>query len=460
MTIETSAPATAPATGAPLSPARQYYVIGVLLLMYVFAYMDRNVLALMVDPIKASLDISDVQFSLVHGAAFGAFYAIFGLPMGYIVDRFSKRWVLFCGISFWSLATLACGFARSFPALAIARFGVGAGEATLVPAAYSTIARILPKDRTAMGIAVFSMGSAVGSAVAIGVGGYLIATLTKAGGLTLPFIGSMEPWQAVFLVIGAPGLLVALLAFTIPETGQSAAAIAEAGVPAAPVPLLPFLAQNKAYLVFTIGSLALVTVIAYAFGAWMPALLLRKYGADVSWVGLVMSAITLWGMVGFFLSGWSADRLFRRGHKDGHLLPVLYCTPFTIILAVVGFHLTDSIWVALAGYAISHIFITLGNAIGAHVQLATPPSLRGRMASITVAAQHLCGLAFGPLLVALITDHVFHDPKRVGDSMAIVGVVVGGLTILFCLLARAPARRAIARMEQGWYFRPLSTTTP
>jgi MFS family permease len=443
-----------PATGA-LSPARQYYVIGVLLLMYIFAYMDRNVLALMVDPIKESLHISDVQFSLVHGAAFGAFYAIFGLPMGYIVDRFSKRWVLFCGISFWSAATLACGFARSFPALAIARFGVGAGEATLVPAAYSTISRILPKDRTAMGIAVFSMGSGIGSAVAIALGGYLIATLTKEGGLMLPLIGHLEPWQAVFLVIGAPGLLVALLAFTIPEAGQSAAAIAETEAPSAPVPLLPFLAENKVYLFFTIGALALISVVAYAFGAWMPALLLRHYGADVSWVGLVMSIITLWGVFGFFLSGWSADRLFRYGHKDGHLLPVLYCTPFTIVLAIIGFHLTSSIWVALGCYAISHIFITIGNCVGAHVQLATPPSLRGRMASITVAAQHLCGLAFGPLLVALITDHVFHDPKRVGDSMAIVGTLVGLLTILFCILARGPARRAIARIEEGHYFRPL-----
>lgn len=448
-----------PLAAGTISPARQNYVIGVLLLMYVFAYMDRNVLALMVDPIKASLQISDVQFSLVHGVAFGAFYAVFGLPMGYIVDRFSKRWVLFWGISVWSVATLACGMARSFPALAVFRFGVGAGEATLVPAAYSTISRILPKDRTAMGIAVFSMGSAFGSALAIGIGGYLIATLTKVGGLVLPVIGHLEPWQAVFLVMGAPGIFIALLAFTLPEAGQSAAAFAETEAPSAPVSLLGFLAGNKAYLFFMVGGLTLSTIVAYAFGAWMPALLLRHYGKDVSWVGAAMAIVTLGGLIGFFLSGWSADRLFRRGHKDGHMLPILYCTPMIIILAVVGFHVTSNVFVTLGCYAASHIMLTIANAVGAHVQLATPPSLRGRMAAITNATQHLCGLTFGPLLVALISDHIFHDPKRVGDSMAIVATVIGLLSIVFFLRARAPARQAIRRMEEGYYLKPLSTVT-
>ncbi|WP_323809633.1 MFS transporter [Sphingobium baderi] len=443
-----------PATGGTLSPARQKYAIGVLLLMYVFAYMDRNVLALMVDPIKESLQISDVQFSLVHGVAFGAFYAVFGLPMGYIVDRFSKRWVLFWGISIWSAATLACGLARSFPTLAFFRFGVGAGEATLVPAAYSTISRILPKDRTAMGIAVFSMGSGIGSAVAIGIGGYLIAKLTKLGGIALPFIGHLEPWQAVFVIIGAPGLFVALLAFTLPETGKSAAAEAETLAPSEPVPLMPFLAENRAYLFFTIGGLALITILAYAFAAWMPALLLRQYGKDVAWVGYVMSAVTLSGLIGFGLSGYFADRLFRAGYKDGHVIPILYCVPVIIVLTIVGFHLTGDIWVAVGCYAIIHILATIGNSVGAHIQLATPPSLRGRLAAITVAAQHLCGLALGPLLVALVTDHWFHDPARVGDSMAIVGTIIGLLAILFYILARAHARAAITRMEEGYYHTP------
>lgn len=436
-----------PPAGGHLSPARQRYVIATLLLMYIFAYLDRNVMALMVEPIKRSLQITDVEFSLVHGVAFSVFYAVFGLPMGYLVDRFSKRWILFYGISFWSAATLLCGVARSFPLLAIGRFGVGAGEATLVPVAYSTISRILPKDRTATGIAIFSMGSVIGTAVAMAVGGYLLSTLTKTNGITLPFVGHLEPWQAVFLAIGAPGFLIALLSFTLPETGASAAAAAETGPPGAAAPLMPFLRENKAYLFFIIGGLSLTSVMAYGFAVWLPALLFREYGADVGWVGAMLSIVSLGGIAGFAISGVMGDRLFRAGHKDGHMLPILYCVLPIIVFAFVGFYLTPGIWITIVCYLVCQILCPIGNAVAAHVQMATPPSLRGRLAAITVAAQQLCGLSLGPLIVALITDHVFHDPDRVGDSMAIMAVVVGAITFCFFLLARAPARQAIMRRE-------------
>lgn len=433
-----------PAIQPELSTRRQYYVIFVLLLMYVFSYLDRNILALMIDPIKDDLNITDVQFSVVHGVAFGVFYAVFGLPMGYIVDRFSKRWVLFGGISFWSLATVACGLSWNFASLAVARFGVGAGEATLVPAAYSTVTRILPKDRAAMGIAIFSTGSAVGSALAIGVGGYLFSRLTAAGGMDLPFVGHLQPWQAVFVVIGAPGLLMALLSFTIPETTAPNSA---PGLHAATEPLLPFLAQNRTYLSCLIGGISLSAVMAYAMLTWMPALLLRKYEVDVAWVGAVLAIASIPSMTGFFVSGYCADRLFRQGRKDGHILPILYCVAPLILLSIIGFHLAQNIWVTVLCYTVALGLSAVGNATSVHIQLATPPSLRGRLAAITVASQHLCGLAFGPLLVALATEHLFHDPKRVGDSIALVVTVIGLVVIVLYALARAPARRAIARRE-------------
>ena len=431
-----------PTAKAELSTRRQIYVIGVLHLMYVLAYLDRNVLALMVEPIKSGLDITDVQFSIVHGFAFGIFYALFGLPMGYIVDRFSKRWVLFGGIAFWSLATVACGLARNFTTLAIARFGVGAGEAALVPVAYSTISRILPRHRVGLGIAIFSMGSAIGAAVATGVGGYLLSVLTVSGGLELPLFGHLKPWQAVFVLIGLPGTLIALLAFTIPEAPQ---AMSANGRPAPTMPLRPFLAQNKSYLIFAIGGLSLMTVIAIAMTTWMPAFLFRRYDAEIAWVGMVLSIASLPILVGFFVSGYLADKLYRKGRTDAHFIPVLYGTVFVIILAIFGFYLTDNIWITVGCYGAACLLASLGGTVAAHIQLATPAALRGRLAAFTVAAQHLCGLTIGPLLVALTTDHVFGDPERVGDSIALVVSLTGLLAILLLGLARAPARRAIAR---------------
>ena len=432
------------APDSPLSNRRRAYIIGVLLSMYILAYIDRNVLALMVEEVKFGLAISDVQFSIVHGLAFGIFYALFGLPMGYIVDRFANRWILFGGIVIWSIATVACGLARNFTALAIARFGVGAGEAALVPIAYSTISRILPRHRVAMGITTFSMGSTIGAALAIGVGGYLLSVLTAAGGLQLPLIGKLQPWQAVFVLIGLPGMLIGLLAFTIPEAPHVKSA---KGRSEPAQPLLPFLVENKAYLFFAIGGLSMTTIIAIGMSTWMPAFLFRRYNADIAWVGLVLSIASLPNLIGFFASGYLADRLYRGGRADAHFIPVLYGTVIIIILAIVGFHLTDNVWVTIACFVGACLLASLGSATAAHIQLATPAPLRGRLAAFTVAAQHLCGLTIGPLLVALSTDHIFEDPKRVGDSIALVVLLAGMVAIVLFSLARAPARLAIMREE-------------
>ena len=447
-----SAPPPAPEPQLPA--ARQVYVLGVLLLMYVLAYMDRNVLALLVDPIKHSLGITDVQFSLLHGFAFGAFYAIFGLPMGYLVDRFSRRRVIFGGIAMWSAATVAFGLVRNFSHMALARFAVGAGEATLVPAAYSTITGILPRHRAALGIAIFSAGSSLGGAIAIAVGGLLMHRLTAAGGLHLPVVGLLEPWRAVMVIIGLPGLLIALLAFTIPETGAAGRVVAaDAAASDAPPsgepaePFLPFLRENAGYLLLMIGGLIMVSILAVGVAVWLPALLMRQFGMDIGWVGLAVSLISLSGLLGFVSTGLVSDYLYRRGRKDAHILPILCGLPIIVVAAVVGFHFAKDIWLLLVCAVVIHILGPMGNSIASHVQLATPPSLRGRMAAVKVACQHLCGLTLGPLLVALVTDDVFADPKRVGDAMAMMVAVIGTLGILLLALARAPARAAIARQE-------------
>jgi len=441
---ESAMKAEPPVRIPPLSAPRQVYVIGVLLLMYVLAYMDRNVLALMVDPIKRSLGITDVQFSLVHGFAFGAFYALFGLPMGWLVDRFSRRWVLFGGIVFWSLSSVACGLAGSFPMLALARFGVGAGEATLVPAAYSTITRILPRERAAIGIAIFSSGSVIGSAVAVAVGGFLIHLLTKAGGIELPLLGFLLPWQAVFVAIGAPGLLVALLAFTLPERRHLGQA---APTGAADEQLWPFLVENRRYLLLIIGGLVMVTILAVGAAAWLPALLLRRFGQDVAWVGFAMSLVALMGLGGFLGTGMISDALFRSGYKDAHILPSLFAMPVIAVAAVVGFYFSTSLALTIACGIMVNMLAAMGNSIAAHVQMCTPPALRGRIAAIKVAAQHMLGLTFGPLLVALVTDHVLHDPMRVGEAMAIVIALTAVVGMVLLGLARAEARKAVDRSE-------------
>jgi MFS family permease len=416
--------------------------------MYVFAYMDRYLLALMVDPIKGSLGITDVQFSLIQGLAFGVFYGLFGLPMGWLVDRYSPRWVLFGGICIWSLSTVFCGLASNFVTLAIARFGVGAGEAALIPAGYSMILRILPRGRVAVGLAIFSTGASLGTAIAHAVGGYVVHALTKTGGIVVPVMGHLEPWQAVFVLIGSPGLIVGLLAFTLPSRGHLNPVVSES--PAAEKEnIWQFMRGNSGYLLLMIGGMVAVTITAVGVGAWAPALLMRRFGQDVAWVGIAMSVISLTGMTGFLGAGFISDSLFRRGYKDAHLLPIVYGLPLVVVLAIGGFALSDKVLLTVGCTLVIVTLCTMANAVAAHVQLVTPPGLRGQMAAIKVAAQQMCGLTLGPLFVALLTDHVFHDTHRVGESMAIMVAAMGSIAFILFALGRRQARAMVDR-RQAW----------
>ncbi len=457
--IETAAapPAEHAETKAPSatawSPARRWLVVAGLLLMYVVAYLDRSLIALMVDPIKKTLSLSEVQFGLVHGAAFGMFYALFGLPMGFLADKLSKRWLLFTGITVWSLAASACGLARNFAGLALARFGVGAGEATLVPVAYATITGTFPKSRVASAIAVFSTGSMIGSALALSLGGFLLAFATRLGGATLPVVGHLEPWQLVLLLSGTPGLLLSLFSFLLPEVRGETSKPAGGSI----AELWRHLADHKAYFVLSIGGLSCTTMLAYAIAAWSPAFLMRHYGMPVESVGSSLGFMTLCGVAGVIVAGAIADALYKSGRRDGHLMPPIAAMPLVTIAATCAFAVASAPMVSIALLAVAHLFQIMPNTVPSHLQITAPPALRGRVAALTVSIQHMLGLTLGPTLVAAITQGIFHDPSKVGLSLTILTVVLGPLAMLSYGLARGPARRAAQQAEGD---NPLSGPKP
>src|SRR3546814_434814 len=183
--------------------------------LYVIAMIDRNLIALMVGPIKQSLQISDFQVSLLQGTAFGLFYATCGLFTGWLLDRFSRRRVVYWGVSLWSLSAASCGLARTYGQLMIARFGVGAGEAVLSPASYAMISTLFPREKLGFAIGVFGIGAILGGAISLSLGGMVIAWMVSRGPMVLPLIGHVEPWQATFILFGLPGIFVAPLVFLI-----------------------------------------------------------------------------------------------------------------------------------------------------------------------------------------------------------------------------------------------------
>ena len=193
------------------SNAYAWYVVLLCMLAYIFSFIDRQILALMIEPIKADLNLSDTQFSLLHGLAFSLFYAFMGLPLAYLADRFSRPKIIAVGIVFWSIATALCGLSKSFIQLFFSRMGVGVGEATLSPAAYSMFSDMFSKDKLGRAVAVYSSGSFVGGGIAFLVGGYVIGLLKNMSLIEVPLLGAIKAWQMAFILVGLPGVFIGLL---------------------------------------------------------------------------------------------------------------------------------------------------------------------------------------------------------------------------------------------------------
>ena len=197
---------------------RAWYAVGVLMLLYVCSFADRQILSLLVAPIKRDFGMSNTQIGLLQGLAFAILYTTLGLPLGWLADRMSRRRIIAFGVFFWSLAATACGMAANATQLFLARVGVGVGEATLSPSAYSLITDYFKPEKLGRAFGIYNMGITIGSGVALIAGGLVVSWVSTAGeSFTLPIVGTVRAWQMVFIVTGAPGLLLCLLMFTVPE---------------------------------------------------------------------------------------------------------------------------------------------------------------------------------------------------------------------------------------------------
>ena len=200
-----------------VSPFYRWYMVGLLAVAYAVSYIDRLIISLMVDPIKADLALSDTQVSLLIGLSFALFYTTTAIPIAWLSDRYNRRNIIIAGVSTWCLMTSACGFAKSFMMLFIARMGVGLGEAALAPAANSMIADSFPKEQLGKALGVFASGIAIGAGLAMVIGGQVLAWIGPSKPYDLPLVGTISGWQLTFIILGAAGILLALLMFTIKE---------------------------------------------------------------------------------------------------------------------------------------------------------------------------------------------------------------------------------------------------
>jgi MFS family permease len=421
-----------------------WWTLAVLVGLSAVSYVDRQIISLMVGPIRADLQVSDFQISLLQGIAFALFFATFGLPLGWLVDRTQRRLVIFGGVVVWSIATAASGLATSFGHLFLARLMVGAGEAALAPAAYSMIADLFPRRRLAFALSIFNIGGATGSALAVFLGGVLITSLSHIS-ITLGGNEPLATWQLAFLSVGLPGLVFAFAIFLVREPARarsepktSAADMAE---------LWRFVRTRRNFLACHFVGFGCMSALGYAAMNWLPVYLMRRFGAPVAEAGALVGVIIVCSIPGGLLASAVVDRLFARGRADAHLFLYVFIALALVVVGPLAF-LADSLpaFVALMA-AVMFLAAAPGTATAA-LQIATPPRLRGRVSAMYLFVYQMIGLGLGPSVVAAFTDYVFKDDALVGYSMAVTIAIFGlGAALLFAL-GRRPMRRAIQALAE------------
>jgi len=429
-------------------PSRGYagYVVGVLLLVNTFSLMDRQILNLLVGPIRRDLAISDTGMSLLTGFSFAVFYTFFGLPLGRIADGHSRRGLIAAGFVMWSLFTAGCGFARNFAQMFLMRTGVGIGEASLAPAAWSLIADYFPPERRATAQSVYASGVYVGAGVAYLLGGIVIAYASIHPDYVLPLIGTVRSWQLVFFAIGLPGVVSALLLFTVIEPERRGAG-AKHAVPFKQV--LAYYKDNRATLACHHGGVALNYVAAYGAAAWIPSFFIRHHHWTAAQFGAVFGPeVAICGILGMIFGGWLADKLAEGGYRDASMrvivLSVLLFLPFGI-----AYLLVPSAIVAIVLLAPTLCFSAMPlGVMGTALMEVMPARMRGQAASIMLFVATMVGLGLGPTVIALFTDYVFHDDNLIGSSILVVCTAAQLAAAILFAMGIKPFLRTKARLAE------------
>jgi len=427
-------------------PSRRtaWYAVVVLMICYTYSFIDRLILAFLVTPLKHDLHLSDTQIGLLQGLAFAVFYSILGIPFGLAADRVNRRNLIAAGVLVWSLMTSLGSVARSFVTLAVARMGVGLGEAALAPAAFSMIADYFPKERLSSALSVYAMGVQLGAGLALIAGGAVVQTVMHMAPVDVPLFGMLEPWRLTFLVVGAPGVLVVALLATLREpmrrTLQAAAGATRprAGLSNAVSHLL---VRWKSTLGISV-IMACQAMSNYAFASWTPTFFERLHHWPRSQSGLALGLMTMiCGCIGLFAGGRLSDRWMRAGLHEAPLrvgLISLVGVAVTFVPAMLA--PSGGVTVALLVPAVFLLALPIGCSY-ASIQMIFPNEVRGTVSAIMLLVLNLLGLTLGTLLPGLLDDHLFHDEQMLGKSIAITAAVASLAGSLAAFLTFAPYRR-------------------
>lgn len=432
--------AKAPAAAGHIEyPSQLYawYAVAVLVIAYTFSFIDRQILSLLVGPMKRDLEISDFQMSLLQGFAFAIFYTLMGLPIGRMVDSHNRVRIITIGIAVWSLMTALCGISKSYIQLFIYRMGVGVGEAALSPAAYSMLSDYFKPERIGVAIGVYGTGVYIGAGLALVIGGEVVEAARAAGSSTFPIIGTVYPWQMVFFIVGLPGLLVALWAWTLREPPRHGA------TETPPLrQVLAYMKANRFTLICHNMCYALSAMMGYGVAAWIPEFMIRTHGWSAGQIGSAYGwIIAIFGTAGVIAGGWLGDFAAKRS-RNGRML-VLALTGILTLPFALAAPLVDNPMLAVYLLIPATFFATFTTGGGpSAMQELMPNKMRGMASAIMLFVVNIIGLGLGPSAIAFMTDFILQDESQLRYSIAIVPAVLLAGSSLFGFIGLRAYRRS------------------
>ena len=436
-------------------PTCAWYTVGVLTLAYTFSYIDRSILSLMVGPIRNDLELSDTQFSLLHGLAFAIFYTIMGIPIARLADSRNRKVIITIGVFFWSLMTAVCGLCKNFWQLFLARVGVGIGEAALSPAAYSIITDSFPRERLGRALGIYAAGVFLGIGLSFIIGGTAIDMIASVH-LNLPeWLRGFQPWQLTFFLVGLPGILVSVLVLTIREPVRKnlmdiGLSSDDAAAPRA-IPIkniVDYIKQNLATYLSHFAGFSMVTLVFNGILSWAPEFFIRTHEMTRTDIGFYLGIIVLvFGSLGIICGGVFSDFLIKRGYPHGPILAGLtgaaLLLPFSVLATI-----TTSAQVSLALFCPLLFFASFPfSPAAAALQLVTPNQMRAQISAVYLFVVNLTGIGMGATVTALITDYIFQDDAMLRYSMSLVGGFGGLFACIILFAGMKSYRRSINRFE-------------
>jgi MFS family permease len=422
-----------------------WYVVGVLTIAYVVSFIDRQILSLLIEPIRRDLGLSDFQMAWIGPPAFATCFLLFGLVFGRLADRVGRLRLVAVGLTVWCIMTAACAFADSAVEMFIARMGVGIGEAVLTPCALSLISDLFPRERVGKPIGVYSSGVALGSSLAFILGSAIILWLESGGHDPFAALGVTAAWRETFLLVGLPGLVLLPLLLMAREPARRERLNQKAQASLADTWRF-LVAQRRVFVPLFFGK-AVFNLIAYAH-FWIVPMFERSWGWSRVRTGTLWgTTLLVSGLIGVILGGWLSDRWYRAGRRDAALRTV-----WLALLATLPLHalapLMPSGELALAMFIPTLIAAGAGSSAGSTAtMLVTPNEYRGQMTALSLLIASGLGQFLGPTSVAGLTDFVFEDPKALRYSLSIAVLSFSLLAFLVLSLGRRPYREAVIELE-------------